>query len=205
MDRQKFGLLRNMPMLIVLFVTCPAIAEDQSKRHDGFFLQMSAGAAFAKNSVIDDAGAENTVQGGGSSWSLSIGHALSENLILHGDLFGAALVEPELYTNGQIRKILPGKYTLGALGAGITYYFMPLNLYLTGALGVSVLSANVGIWRVESETGFAANFMVGKEWWVSDHWGIGVAGQFIFSEIPSQFEENNHTFVAAVLLSATYN
>ena len=30
---------------------------------------------------------------------------------------------------------------------------------------------------IEAATGYGINVAIGKEWWVDDNWGIGIAGQ----------------------------
>jgi hypothetical protein len=52
------------------------------------------------------------------------------------------------------------------------------------------------------------NLMVGKEWWVSTNWGLGVAGQIMYMSIKDKeiIEEKDMTFASfGVLFTATYN
>ncbi len=180
------------------------VAEDDGYKHDGFFLRLSAGAAFARNS-IKDGGVEEAVQGGGSSFDVAVGATITENFALHAEIFGAGLVDPQVYQDGTEKGQLEGEYTLGAFGAGVTYYFMPANFYLSAAVGLSIIKAEIGNQVFESDAGVAANLMFGKEWWVHRDWGIGIAGQLIYSAIPSGLDNPHHTVIAGVLFSATFN
>ena len=98
-------------------------------------------------------------------------------------------------------------------GIGLTYYFMPVNLYLTGAVGFSYAQVEVdGVDRGSSDVGFGLNVDLGKEWWVSDNWGLGIAGRLWFSEVPDEagvpgvaVTDVDLSFRAlAILFSATY-
>jgi len=48
---------------------------------------------------------------------------------------------------------------------------------------------------------------LGKEWWVSDHWGLGVAGHISFSSNQDPVASNNTltTWAFGAAFSATYN
>jgi hypothetical protein len=50
--------------------------------------------------------------------------------------------------------------------------------------------------------------MVGKEWWVSSDWGIGVAGRFHFASMGDTvgvYDTRLRTSVLSLLFSASYN
>src|SRR4029079_14699548 len=71
---------------------------------------------------------------------------------------------------------------LVGIGIGLTYYIMPVNVYVSGAVGIGqIVFENYHGDREGSDIGFASDVIVGKEWWVGDDWGLGVAGQFMFA------------------------
>lgn len=83
---------------------------------------------------------------------------------------------------------------------------MPINIYLAGLVGIGVAGITVEGTDYESDAGFATNLMVGKEWWVGDDWGIGVAGQFMYSAVPRADIDVTMPFLGFNLMfSATYN
>lgn len=196
------------PVLCALFFLLgPAAspAGQKPRTHDGFFLRMCTGFGFGHSAVEDDRGDENSIRGGSHASNLAIGAMVSENLAIHADAFHVVLFEPESLINGKSAGTVPGRYIAGGLGAGVTYYFMPSNLYLSGALNFVALEANLGGWRLQTDAGMGIDFLIGKEWWVSDNWGIGVAGQFVYTLVPSRWDTIHNSFGAAVLFTATYN
>ena len=96
---------------------------------------------------------------------------------------------------------------LYGFGIGVTYYVMPLNLYIAGSLGAA--DANL---QIDGETrelrdasGTAINLMVGKEWWVSDNWGLGVAAQYYRIDMEYANDGELDANAAGLLFSATFN
>lgn len=164
---------------------------DRGGTHDGFFLRLSTGLGYASVSGDNDNSA--TFKGATSQSSIAIGGIVTENLALHADIFAVTLVSPDVTIGGITYSDLDITMRAGALGIGLTYYFMPLNLYLSGSIGAAVASTKVVFTdstsrTYESGTGFGLNLMVGKEWWVSENWGIGVAGQLIYVDISTEYE-----------------
>jgi hypothetical protein len=85
---------------------------------------------------------------------------------------------------------------------------MPLNLYLSGSL----LLQQILLDKSYSDgsdgqlaTGLGLSFMVGKEWWVSSDWGLGVAAQLFVASARDQSGTTWNTGTLAILFSATWN
>jgi hypothetical protein len=58
----------------------------------------------------------------------------------------------------------------------------------------------------DSDTGFAFVTGVGKEWWVSDRWGLGVSGTFGYHSVPPKGGGSNLSGPSvAIRFSATLN
>lgn len=197
--------------------TVPAVAQPGEPAagvhtHDGLFLRMTAGPGFgayrgtghitsASGVEISDPSDEGS-QGGGS---FCLGGAVWDNLMLHGDLW-LSLV------SSKRRNDLQQDFGLVVLGMGVTYYWMPLNIYLTGSIGMAnsflVLGDDepgTGDDAGNTATGVGMYVQAGKEWWVSDNWGLGVAIQAEYSY--GEDEDTGLIFRhggAKVLFSATY-
>jgi hypothetical protein len=99
---------------------------------------------------------------------------------------------------------------IGGVGPGVAYFFMPLNLYLSGTLLLQRVTlsesndSNRG--QALTDVGLAASLMVGKDWWVSDNWGLGVAAQFLLGSARDHYDDSNWTTAAfALMFTATYN
>ena len=105
---------------------------------------------------------------------------------------------------------IPGKYSLGGVGLGATYYFMPINIFISGSVGLSVLRVEIGSLigiplKFETEAGFGASLLAGKEWWLFDNWALGFAGQLIYSVVPSDAKDTHRSIVIGIVASLTYN
>jgi hypothetical protein len=59
----------------------------------------------------------------------------------------------------------------------------------------------------ESDWGGGISLMIGKEWWVSDNWGLGIAGQLFGGSAKDKDDEDLQfdTFSVNLCFSATYN
>ncbi|MCP4676326.1 MAG: hypothetical protein GY854_12600 [Deltaproteobacteria bacterium] len=130
--------------------------------------------------------------------SLSIGGSLAKNLLLHADFTTIDVSDDDDNSNK------PGMDVFG-LGIGITKYWMPVNVYLTGSIGPSMSLLNDGDEDYDNVAfGVIGKASVGKEWWVSENWGLGIAAQanYSYTTLNSvHFQEAS--FVA--VFSATYN
>lgn len=183
--------------------------------HDGLFLRFTGGPGFGvyngtgdvvtiDGAIITDPSNEGSQVGG----SISLGGSIGENLILHGDIW-LSIISTEKKNNQLYQE-----FGTAVVGIGITHYWMPVNIYVTGSLGManSFLVLHDGASGQKDEdlardlaTGVGAAVMVGKEWWVSANWALGVAlqGEFTYAED----EDSNLIFRhggAKVLFSATY-
>jgi opacity protein-like surface antigen len=183
--------------------------------HDGLFLRFTGGPGFGiyngtgdvittAGEIIGDPSNEGSQVGG----SISLGGSIGENLILHGDIWFSIVATEKKHSE------LYQEFGTAVVGLGVTYYWMPVNMYLTGSIGManSFLVLHEGTKANSNEdlarditTGVGVAVMVGKEWWVSDNWALGVAiqGEFTYAED----EDSNLIFRhggAKVLFCATY-
>jgi hypothetical protein len=183
-------------ILIVLSIDVFAGARD----HDGgFFLRLSGGLGLAQTTLE---GNLMSFSGFTSSTNMAIGGGLFNNFALHATLFGFLIPDPDFEVLG-----IPGTTTvdimLSGVGVGVTYYLMPVNIYLSPSIGIGALSNEEG---GGTDIGFALDVTLGKEWWVGGSWGLGVAGAFGFHSVP---EHNSDVrwegFDFALRFSATLN
>ncbi|MGQ0721749.1 MAG: hypothetical protein ACT4PE_09285 [Candidatus Eiseniibacteriota bacterium] len=169
----------------------------------GFFLRLSAGGGTAKTS-IEEAGSELEVSGTSADLNLAIGAVVAPNLAVHGTIFGWVLSDPDVELDGM-SGTADGDVDMSAFGAGLTYYFMPVNLYLSGSVGAGSLSASGDI-DGETDTGIAVDLTAGKEWWVGNGWGLGAAAAFQYQSFPDGEVDANWSGPAfALRFSATMN
>ena len=187
--------------------TTPSTAPDPTiHRHLGFFLRLDIGVGYLHSSTES-----RTASGVSAPLGFAIGGAVTENLIIAAEGWGSA-TSPSVTSNGQTVNTGAAGLAVGAFGLNITYYLMPANIYfsVTPAITALGLSGNLNGGKfgdVDSRGGFGLKLAVGKEWWVSDHWGLGLAVEFIFS---SNKETGTNpptwtTLGGGLTFSATYN
>ena len=201
---------RRALCLVVLAVVAPGLAWAGGPRdHDkGFFLRMVLGGGGA-GSKIEGGGDSIDLSGASGVFDIAIGGTITPNLAIHGTFFGWLVSDPDAEITiaglGSVSGSLNGDLSMSAFGAGFTYYFMPINLYLSGNVGMGSLTGDGDI-DGETDSGLALNFMVGKEWWVSGRWGLGIAGALGYHSLPDKdVDENWSGTNFSVLFSATFN
>jgi hypothetical protein len=188
----------------------PAYAAAPDHVHDGFYLRLHIGGGYAHMGGTDANGDEVAFVGAGGSFGVALGGTVAPNFIIFGNLFGVSLSDPDIQFNGTKTGTASGTTTLAGIGPGVAYYFQPINMYLSGTVAAMWFSADDsnGNSAYSSDTGFGFQGMVGKEWWVSQDWGIGLAGEVLFSgamkdKVDPTIKWGGTSFGLA--FSATYN
>jgi hypothetical protein len=197
--------------LLLALAAGSSAAGGQARTHDGFFLRLSTGFGWAKASIGDATG-ELEISGGAGDANLAVGGMVAPNLALHGTLWGWALDDPDgtlsVSGSGSSSGSFNGTLLMGAAGAGLTYYFMPANVYLSGSIGTATLTGSKQL-DGESKSGFALDVTLGKEWWVGDGWGLGLSGDFQYFSVKDDtflgLDENWSGPAVGLRFSATFN
>lgn len=184
--------------------TCERIPERVGQEHKGLALRVTSGYGFGSLSASDVREGSLVVGLG-----VDVGGAVIENLIVRGRLRGAV----SYYRDNPF-----GTNTLfsfGTAGAGIDYYFMPINIYLGGTLSVAGISRadedNVN----RSKAGIGLDLDAGKEWWISRRWGIGIALRATYIDVApanllkaagiKPFDSRLRSLHVGLQFSATFN
>lgn len=174
--RSVTGLLVVVALCLAAFLPLQAVAGDRA-HVSGFFLRLSGGGGGA-SSELDYSGTKSKIEGTTGDMNLAIGGIVAKNLALHGTVWGWIVSDPDLSV-GSSTQTLDGFADFSAFGGGVTYYFMPANIYISGSLGLGTLSLDGDIGGIdasgETELGPAFDLTLGKEWWVGTSWGLGVA------------------------------
>jgi hypothetical protein len=202
------GIFWSCSVLLVVassLLILPSTASGEPRAHDGgFFLRLSGGAGYATSSVDADTGGavlNFKFSGVGGDMNFAIGGIVTENLALHGTLWGWVVSEPDLEV-GNLKGEISEDLQLTAVGGGVTYYFMPVNIYLSGSAGAAWLSLE----DAETDVGFALDLTLGKEWWVGNRWGLGFAGAFGYHSVPDGDIDQNWTGTSfGIRFTATMN
>jgi len=184
-----------------LSLPAPAPIDATVHRHLRIYLHFDIGGGYLPTST-SQGGVSASVKGASALLSFAAGAAVTEDWILAGELWGAAAPSPSGVANNN------STMALSAIGMNVTHYFMPVNVFLSLTPSATVLSIDNGSGTVgRTEVGFGAKLALGKEWWVSDHWGIGLAAQGFFAINRDQGTDAPtwSTFGGGLVLSATYN
>ncbi|MEJ2637198.1 MAG: hypothetical protein P8184_18175 [Calditrichia bacterium] len=138
-----------------------------------------------------------------------IGGTISKNLSLYGEAGNSLMSEPDVTWQNRSAQLENADFSVTDIGVGISYYFMPSNIYLSTTLTMSKNKIKADeIEEAETEAGLGIYLSAGKEWWVSNRWGLGFAifGNFSQSRDKGNGVEYNVTNrVFAVLFSATFD
>lgn len=180
--------------ILALLTFCAAMlspttaAAGPRDHQDGFFLRLSAGGGSA-STEYKDAGDDVEISGPAGDVNIAIGGMVAPNLALHGTLFGASMSDPDITWNGN-EGSLNGDVTVAGVGIGLTYYFMPANIYISGSVGSGSMEFD-GIIDVSTDQGPLLDLTLGKEWWVGDKWALGAAFGVQTHSIPDGVADEN--------------
>ena len=180
--------------------------------HDGFYFNYSFGVGYGW--LHEDVGEYN----GEADWhgtaifqSIKLGGCPVEGFALYALLGTVSVLQPEgdidLGYFGKSSGKSEDDYQLAVFGVGLTLYG-PGNLFVSPAFGFgagSVRSYDPG-YEDDSNGGVVVSLDVGKEWWVSANWGIGVALAYRYAGTSYgdiDVNDSGHNF--GILLSATFN
>jgi len=151
------------------------------------------------------------LSGGGVSLSVAVGGAVVENLIIYGEFYFLSVDDPTRTVNGSSSTASGVTMAGGGFGPGLAYYFQPINLYLSATVGFSKVDAedkDTNLQFASTKWGFGFSTLLGKEFWVSDNWGLGAALQFHWASM----EDNApapapriHANALSLLFSSTFN
>ncbi|HSP18475.1 MAG TPA: hypothetical protein VLQ79_03110 [Myxococcaceae bacterium] len=168
-------------------------------RHLGGFFRMTLGGGYL-GATPSPSGAAS-FSSGAATMSAAVGGALAEDWILAADAWVSAAPANRLGKDWT--------FGLSALGLNLTHYVMPANVFITFVPSVTLVTVSDrnGETVRQTQAGFGARFSLGKEWWVGDHWGIGLAveGFFASNHERASAQPVWTTTGASLVFSATYN
>jgi hypothetical protein len=182
----------------------PPPTDYSANRHVGFFLRPDLGVGFMSASE-DSGGSTMTISGASALGGFAIGGAISENLIIAAHVFDSVAVNPNVSVSGFASSTSDTTLTMWGMGPELTWYIMPENIYLSGTVGFTKMMIQQGSSSGETDWGIGARVGIGKEWWVSDHWGLGIAGHASLSSNEDPGYGTLRTWALGVAFSATYN
>ena len=202
-----------MKKLFIAILATAAMAMAESHTHDGFFLNLALG--FGYQSFTYDANKatyDMEANGVSSEFDLKLGGAIAPNTLLHATILGVT-------NTGEIEGKRDGKKVtstsdrsegLSLLGIGVTYY-LPENIFFSGTIGLAAFNLQDNTDKDnditgQTENGFGVQLAVGKEWWVSDNWGLGVSAALTYGAAADKDDMGDASaYGINILFSATFN
>ena len=194
-----------------------AMAESYPYTHDGFFLNISLGfggqgMSLTGSGMMD--GYEMTFDGdaGGSvvEFGYKIGGRILPYTILHATMLAVGSlsgIDVDARYRGKQTSLEYGE-AMSLVGIGVTYYIYPYNFFVSGSLGtVSFDLANDNAGQTSAtEYGFGFQLAFGKEWWVSENWGLGASLTINYGSVDEDSEDLEcSAFAVTLKFSATFN
>lgn len=186
-----------------------------AREHDGFFLRLSIGPGAGRahyKERLEEGERVSTVEASGLAgmFEVAAGARVVGNLIVHGNLQFSRFDSPTRRVDGVKDAALHVTSSASMLGAGVTYYFMPYNVYVSGSLGMAWAFERRQNDQLRSGTGVFVGVSAGKEWWVGRDgaWGVGAALRTTFSAAPFDVAGVESTLKLGnigVAFSATFN
>ena len=177
-----------MRKIFIAVLAVAAMAMAESHTHDGFFLNLALGFGYQgftydANKAIFDMEAN----GMSSEFDIKLGGCIAPNTLLHATILGVANV-----------------------GIGVTYY-LPQNVFFSGSIGLAAFNLQDNTdsdneITGQTDSGLGVQLAVGKEWWVSDNWGLGVSAAFTYGAAEDKDDMGDaNAFGVNVMFSATFN
>jgi hypothetical protein len=154
----------------------PSVPSETCRPHRGLYLSARLGAGDLRVSFAD-----YMISGMTSSLGLAIGIAAANNLVVFSELYAEHVFSPASNYNTATALDLYG------FGPGLKYYFTPANLFLSSSLLFSLF--HMGGDDGWSHWGVGGRFSMGKDWWVSPSWSLGLAGEVMWGHM-----QGNRTF-----------
>ena len=195
----------GLAMVGLFAVSAPEVAASDRSHDGGFFLRLALGGGHA-NTEIEEGPDSLGFSGLSGTFDVAIGAVVARNFAVHGILGGFSMIDPEVDFNGFEEDTDDVSVTMTMYGGGVTYWFGDSNAYLTASAGAAELTLDLDGDEETSDTGFAAEIGLGKEWWVANKWGLGAQVSGTYHSIPpGDADENFKGMSFAVKFTATLN
>lgn len=193
------------------FLVAPAIAMAQD-HSSGFMLRYTAGAAYARTGQKADLPGDPkyNISGAALDMDLAAGFALSPNFAVHATgTFWRAFspkVKGDFGPFSMEGKADDANLTNFGIGGGFTAWTNS-NMYVSMSVLASMLRAKYNDDESDTDWGIGGELLIGKEWWVADNVGLGLAAAGTIHYIPTKQDDvrGNLGYSVGPRLSITFN
>jgi hypothetical protein len=195
-----------MRVYFVSAILIASLARTAAADHDGLYLQLTPGVGVAATSTKLDDGSTLSLSGPGGTFGLAIGASITPSWIVALDVSATAVIAPTAkHDDMEVKTSDDVKWSSAYLGLKTDYYFMPLGFHVGGGLGLFRMALDVpNMDLAKSNLGGAAKLAVGKEWGLSDKWGLGISLESIAGVVPDDTTKGWGFFSLDLAVSATY-
>ena len=200
-----------------------------TRKHLGFFFRAQYGLAAANISTYDDIdGSIGYISEFSRTYffNMMVGKSIINNLILYAgisNLSSRAVHRPQISNSKcglkkdiyvELTTFCYGIYNISSVSFGVTYYFMPINIFISSDIRYSIgdlqSDSYDATYSYVYKHGRGVSFQIGKEWYVDNYSGLGIALQYdwIFLESEAIKGREKGTAVSelfGVLFTSTYN
>lgn len=186
-----------------------AAMNNSNNRHLGFFLRPDLGLGYL--SASETAGSTDvSISGLAGTFGLDIGGAFVEDWIIGVHVYDAVATNPTVSVGSRSGTAQNASLSMLAIGPSLTHYFQPTNVYFTFTPAVTTMTTTRSSGASNNtDIGFGAKVAIGKEWWVSEHWGLGLNTHAAFSTNGDPIAAGGSNTLSAwsfgLAFSATYN
>ena len=203
-----------MKKVFLAILATAAMAMAESHTHDGFFLNLALG--FGYQGFTYDANKSSydmEAKGVSTELDIKLGGRIATNTLLHATILGVTNTsEIEFKTKGgsKVGSSSDKSENLSMLGVGLTYY-LPENIFISGSVGFANFNLQDNTDEENNiegatENGIGVQIAAGKEWWVSDNWGLGVSVAFTYGAADDKDDMGEASaYGINVMFSATFN
>ena len=188
-----------------------AVSEKKgAHRHDGFFLRAQLGFGSGATVIEDLQGDDFETSGTSTTFNFQFGYAIVDNFIIFLENGASVMPESKVKWAGAVTEAeKKNDVAISTFGIGMSWYWMPYNIYISPVLSISATEYDGAALKGDSEVGSGLTLSIGKEWWVSDNWGLGVA-LFVFGGSDTVKDQSNKKYdmassVIGIMFTATYN
>jgi opacity protein-like surface antigen len=169
--------------------------------HDGFYLNLGLGFG-----ALNSEGGGLKLEGTGPGLNLALGGAMNRNLLIGGRIFSVSAQDPKVTIDGFGSGTASGSNNLVGYGFDLLYY-TDENFYFGVSPALTRLSFTADNGGTgNTDVGFGLRLAAGKEWWVSDNWGLGLNLEFVHA---SNKDSGSDVTISSnwfgVAFSATFN
>lgn len=182
-----------------------ALGTDLYQHHHGTFIRPDLGGGYI-NSTASNNGTSVTINGAVASFGFAIGGAVADRKIVAFHIWDVVATNPSVTVGSNPANSINATLTLIALGPEYTAY-SENNFYfsISPALTRATLAANGT--TTDTNLGFGLRAGIGKEWWVSENWGIGLVGHLSASSNHDSGTSDAtwQSVGVSLAFSATYN